>query len=122
MKRPVLLIGCLAAEETDMSFAWDCGGWRIVNCETGDEFASEPATTNYVKALSWDLLLRRGRPRRLAVSENGVPVFAELADAPEPWLHSPGWDMLRLTVRGVDAAYESARVKLVVSGYVIDLR
>ena len=114
--------GVLSLEETDMSFAWDCGAWRIVNCETGDAVESAAATTNDVKALSWSLFLRRGRPRRLAVSENGVPVFAELADAPETWFHSPGWDMLRLTVRGVDAAYESARVKLVVSGYVIDLR
>ena len=114
--------GVLAADETDMAVGWDCGGWRIVNCETGDAVESAAATTNDVKALSWSLFLRRGRPRRLTVSENGVPVFAELADAPEPWFHSPGWDMLRLTVRGVDAAYESARVKLVVSGYVIDLR
>ena len=114
--------GVLSLEETDMSFAWDCGAWRIVNCETGDVVESAAATTNDVKALSWDLLLRRGRPRRLAAFENGVPLFAELADAPGPWLYSPGWDILRLTVRGVDAAHESARVKLVVSGYVIDLR
>ena len=114
--------GVLAAEETDMSFAWDCGGWRIVNCETGDEFASEPATTNYVKSLSWDLLLRRGRPRRLAVSENGMPLFAELANAPGPWLHSPGWDTLRLTVRGVDAPQENVRVGMEISGFRIRMR
>jgi len=78
--------GVLSAEETDMAFAWDCGGWRIVNCETGDEFASEPATTNYVKSLSWDLLLRRGRPRRLAVSENGIGLVM-LVDFMEAGVH-----------------------------------
>ena len=63
-----------------------------------------------------------GRPRRLAVSENGVPVFAELADAPEPWFHSDGWDMLRLTVRGVDAPQEDVRVGMEISGYTIRMR
>lgn len=63
-----------------------------------------------------------GRPRRLEVSENGVPVFAELADAPEPWFHSAGWDMLRLTVRGVDAPQEDVRVGMEISGYTIRMR
>jgi len=112
--------GVLSAEETDMSFAWDCGGWRIANCETGDVFASEPATTNYVKSLSWDLLLRRGRPRRLAVSENGETIFSELALG--PWLYSPEWDTLRLTVRGVDAPQENVRVGMEISGYMIRMR
>ena len=114
--------GVLAAGETGMTFAWDCGGWRIVNGETGETLSSAAATTNCAKALAWDLRLRRGRPRRLAVSENGVPVFAELADAPEPWFHSAGWDMLRLTVRGVDAPQEDVRVGMEISGYTIRMR
>ena len=114
--------GALAAEETDMAFAWDCGGWRIVNFVTGDAVESPAATTNDVKSLAWDLLLRRGRPRRLAVSENGVPLFTELADAPGPWLHSLEWDILRLTVRGVDAPQENVRVGMEISGHMIRMR
>ena len=112
--------GVLSAEETDMSFAWDCGGWRIANFETGDVFASEPATTNYVKSLSWDLLLRRGRPRRLAVSENGEALFPGLALG--PWMYSPEWDTLRITVRGVDAPEENVRVGMEISGLRIRMR
>ena len=114
--------GVLAAGETGMTFAWDCGGWRIVNGETGETLSSPAATTNCAKALGWDLRLRRGRPQRLAVSENGVPVFAELASSPEPWFHSAGWDMLRLTVRGVDAPQEDVRVGMEISGYTIRMR
>ena len=105
-----------------MVFAWDCGGWRIVNCEAGDVIESEAATANDVKTLTWNLRLRQGRPRRLAVSENGVPVFAELANTPEPWFHSPEWDILRLTVRGIDAPQESVRVGMEISGYRIIMR
>lgn len=114
--------GILSLEETDMSFGWDCGGWRIANGETGEVLSSAVATTNCVKALCWDLLLRRGRPRRLAVSENGFAVFAECSGAPAPWFFSPEWDMLRLTVRGVDAPQESVGVGLKISGYKINLR
>lgn len=112
--------GVLAAGETGMTFAWDCGGWRIANCETGDVFASEPATTNYVKSLSWDLLLRRGRLRRLAVSENGEALFPGLALG--PWMYSPEWDTLRITVRGVDAPEENVRVGMEISGLRIRMR
>ena len=105
-----------------MAFAWDCGEWRIANGETGEAYVSAAATTNGLKALSWDLLLRRGRPRRLAVLENGVAVFPECSGAPEQWFFSPEWDMLRLTVRGVDAPQESVGVGMNISGYKINLR
>ena len=68
------------------------------------------------------LVLLIGRPRRLAVSENGMPLFAELANAPRSWLHSPEWDTLRLTVRGVDAPQENVRVGMEISGFRIRMR
>ena len=114
--------GVLSVEETDMSFAWDCGEWRIANGETGETFSAAPATANGVKSLCWDLLLRRGSPRCLSVSENGIAVFAERSDAPASWFFSPEWDMLRLTVRGVDAPQEDVRVGLKISGCKINLR
>ena len=114
--------GILSLEETVMTFGWDCGEWRIANGETGETFSAAPATANGVKSLCWDLLLRRGSPRRLAVSENGIAVFAERSDAPASWFFSPEWDMLRLTVRGVDAPQEDVRVGLKISGCKINLR
>ena len=114
--------GALSADETDMVFAWDCGGWRIVDGSTGEAIRSAAATTNVVKLLSWDLLLRRGSPRRLAVSENGEALFAGLADSPMAWFHSMDWDVMRLTVRGADAPSESVRVGVEISGYSIKLR
>ena len=114
--------GVLSLEETDMAFAWDCGGWRIANGETGEAFVSAAATANGLKTLSWDLLLRRGRPRRLTVSENGAAVFPELSGAPGQWFFSSEWDMLRLTARGVDEPQESVGVGMKISGYKINLR
>ena len=114
--------GVLAADETGMTFAWDCGEWRIVSGTNLAYFAAAAATTNSSKRLEWDLRMKRMRMRRLDVSENGVALFPELVDSPEPWFYSPDWNILRLTARGVDASAESAGVSLDVTGYTINLR
>ena len=114
--------GVLSADESDMTFAWDCGEWRIENGTNLACFAAAAATTNSAKRLEWDLRMKRMRMRHLDVLENGVAVFQELADSPEPWFYSPDWNLLRMTVRGVDAAEGSARVHLDIAGYTINLR
>ena len=114
--------GVLSADEADMTFAWDCGEWRIVNGANLAFCAAAAATTNSVKRLEWDLRMKRTRMRHLDVLENGAALFPELADSPEPWFYSPDWDILRLTARGVDAPAESARVVLDITGYTINLR
>ena len=114
--------GVLSVDEADMAFGWDCGEWRIVNFPAGEVLASAPATTNLAKNAKWDLRIRRGRPNRLALTENGRAIFPGCAESPEPWFYTLGWNMLRLTVRGVDAAQESALVRLNIVGYTINLR
>ena len=114
--------GVLAADEADMTFAWDCGEWRIVNGTNLAYIAADAATTNSLKRLEWNLGMKRMRMQRLDVRENGVALFPELADSPEPWLYSPEWNLLRLTARGVDASAESASVVLDITGYTINLR
>ena len=116
------LDGALSAEETDMTFAWDCGEW-ILRGPSGDVVRTcVPATTNTVKDLRWSLLLRRRIPRRLSVVENGEPLFADVSERPEPWFFDAGWNLFRLTVRGVDAPEEAVDVRLDVSGYYINVR
>ena len=120
--RDLDLDGVLSADEADMTFAWDCGEWRVENGTNLASFATAAATTNSSKRLEWDLRMKRTRMRRLDVLENGVALFPELVDSPEPWFYSPDWDILRLTARGVDASAESAGVALDVTGYTINLR
>ena len=114
--------GVLSAVEADMVFGWDCGEWRLVNTTNGTVLTSAPATTNLVKDLRWNLRVRRGCPMRLDLTENGAALFSELTGAPERWFYTSGWNLVRLTVRGVDTARENARVRLNIVGYVLDLR
>lgn len=117
--------GVLAPEETDMIFAWDCGAWHLRRT-AGDAseigLRSPAVTTNGTKELHWDLQLRRRQPKRLSLVENGEPLFAEFSEAALPWFHDVGWDMLRLTARGVDAPDEEVCVSLNVEGHLFILR
>lgn len=114
--------GVLSGGEAGMMFAWDCGEWRLCCPSNGEAYVSAPRTTNEVKRVRWDLRLRHRHPRCLMVDEGGECLFAELADSPAEWLYAGAWNILRLTVRGVDAPDEDVRVSLNVKGYVIKVR
>ena len=114
--------GVLSASETDLTFAWECGAWRLSGVTPEEGLECAQATTNEVKVLHWDLRLSRRRPKDLTLDENGVTLAAELSDAPPPWLYNFDWDIFRLAVRGVDAPEEDVRVNLNIEGSLIILR
>lgn len=113
--------GVLAATETGFAFEWDCGGWTVRG-PSGDGLRAAAVTTNAVKDLRWDLRLWRRRPNGLTVRENGEEVFADFARQPANWLFDPDWNIVRLTVRGVDAPVEEAYVGLNIQGYLLHVR
>lgn len=114
--------GVLAAAETDVTFAWECGEWQLCDWGSDQTIRCAAMTTNVVKESQWCLRLQRHRPRRLDASENGETIFPGLAESPPSWLYSADWNMLRLTVRGADAPNEDVGVRLNVKGYVINVR
>ena len=114
--------GVLAAAETDVTFAWECGGWQLCDWTSNQTFRCGAVTTNAVKELQWHLRLQRRRPKRLGARENGEAIFTDLFECPPTWLYSTDWNMLRLTVRGADASNEEVGVGLNVEGYVINVR
>lgn len=112
--------GVLDADESRLTFAWDCGRWRLVSPADGLDCSWAAQTTNSVKDFRWDLRTSHRRARCLELSENGVPVDCVLPD-PDV-LFDPEWDVFRLTVRGVDPPEEEVCVILDQSGYVIEVR
>ncbi len=93
--------GVLSVAETDFTFGWDCGCWQI-----DKDVTWAAVTTNAVKELAWTLRMRNGAPLALDVTENGAPLAA-MTNAPSlAGFYDPAWDLMRITVRGVDAAAE----------------
>ena len=114
--------GVLSAGETDIVFAWDCGEWILFGTNALPFAVSPAVSTNAHKVLCWDLHLRRGRPKRLVLTENDVPLFPDFGTDPEPWFYDRTWNMLRLTARGIDNPSESFLVNLDERGTQIFLR
>lgn len=114
--------GVLSADETGMALAWDCGEWILFGTNALPFVVSPAVSTNAHKVLRWDLHLRRKSPKRLALTENDVPLSPDFETDPEPWFYDRTWDTFRLTARGIDDPTESFTVDLNEKGALIFLR
>ena len=119
--------GVLEVEEVGFAIGWDCGEWKVRE-GIGDsglgirEWTAEEVTTNRVKMLDVDLQVANARGRRIVSAENGVALeWGEDRKLPRT-MYDNGWDMLRLTVRGVDQTDESLRAAVRVEGMKVIVR
>lgn len=111
--------GRLDVGEEDCTVGWDCGAWFVREGADGEPLAAVPeqSPTGDVRTLSWRLWVGAdGTPSRLDARADGDAVFGALADAPPAWLHSPSWNLLRLTGRGIDAPLGSFSVAVTPDG------
>ncbi len=111
--------GMLDVGEEDCTVGWDCGAWFVREGADGEPLAAVPeqSPTGDVRTLSWRLWVGAdGTPSRLDARADGDAVFGALADAPPAWLHSPSWNLLRLTGRGIDAPLGSFSVAVTPDG------
>ena len=113
--------GVLSAEETGMRIGWDCGCWRVESPQADEVLVGEAVTPEARKVLSWDLSVRRGEPRQLVLAENGEAIFENLTNS-LPWFVSREWNLVRLTVRGVDDPEEIVSLEATERGTAFILR
>ena len=117
--------GRLDVGEEGCLVGWDCGAWFVREGADGEPLAAVPeqSPTGDVRTLSWRLWVGAdGTPSRLDARADGDAVFGALADAPPAWLHSPSWDVVRLTGRGIDAPLESFSVAVTPDGTMFFVR
>ena len=100
--------GTLSARETALVVGWDCGAWFVQKGMDGRRVSEASATTNEVKTLAWNYRLTASpESPRLSATADGEAVFTDLAAASDDWLHDRGWNLMRLTGRGLDASGET---------------
>ena len=117
--------GRLDVGEEDCIVGWDCGAWFVREGADGEALTAVPEQSPIgdVRTLSWRLWLGAdGTPSRLDAWADGDAVFGTLADAPPAWLHSPSWNLLRLTGRGINAPLESFSVDVTPDGTMFFVR
>ena len=117
--------GILDVGEEDCIVGWDCGAWFVRKGADGEPLATVPErpSDNGTRMLSWRLRVGTdGMPSRLDARADGDAVFGTLADTPPAWLHSPSWNLFRLTGRGIDAPLESFSVAVTPDGTMFFVR
>lgn len=98
--------GRLDVGEEGCLVGWDCGAWFVREGADGEALTAVPERppADGVRTLAWRLRVDAdGAPSHLDARADGDAVFGAFADAPPAWLHSPSWDVVRLTGRGIDA-------------------
>ena len=89
--------GALELEEADLEVGWDCGCWFYRDRTAG---ATETAPRgDRRRCLSWKVLLSADRtPKSLVATDSGAAVFASAASV---GMFGSGWNMVRVTARGL---------------------
>lgn len=114
--------GELSVSETALVVGWDSGEWVVSGPRPQDVFRSPAQTTNAIKRLQWSLYEGLGSPRRLAATENDMPIPSLDGSRPPDWFFDQEWNLLRLTVRGTDIPGESFRAWMTAPGTRITIR
>lgn len=117
--------GRLDVGEEGCLVGWDCGAWFVQEGADGEALTAVPERppADGVRTLAWRLRVDAdGTPSRLDARTDGATVFGTLADVPPAWLHSPSWNLLRLTGRGLDVSPESFSVTVAPDGTTLFVR
>ena len=124
--RDVNTNGILEVREQQLVLGWDCGRWvmreglgGLGSLEGLEGLECEAVDGEVVKRLEVDVWSLRGEVIRAKWLENGQPLDWGLPEKLPSELLDENWNMLRLTVRGVDAASERFRVRVSAVGTVI---
>ena len=115
--------GVLSVDEIGLTVGWDCGCWRMREGEAGSRKSEGigskevgAVTTNGIKRLGWSLKENGRVAKALVSTENGEPIEWNFNDGLPSWIYDPRWNLLKLTVRGVDRADESFRARMFQDG------
>lgn len=102
--------GVLSLEESDLLVGWDCGAWFVQSGFDGGRVESAGGADG-AQTLSYEASLdpRTGAPVSAAAVVDGAAAFPGVDAA---WLHRGGWNMLRLTGRGLAVSGESTEVRV----------
>lgn len=114
--------GELSDGEVAVRAGWDCGELFIADNATGERFAEASAAGAHVFSCVCGMR-SSGRIVNVAFADSGAAVFPGLAAAKPAWLHSVGWNMVRLTGRGENVrGGERFSAKTASSGFFFGIR
>ena len=103
--------GVLHPGDETFAIGWEGGAWFVASAT--NRICSVQQAGDGRRSLSFTFHLSEdGAPRSLSLSADGMEnAFSSLSASPPAWMFSREWDSVRLTVRGVGEADETATVR-----------
>ena len=115
--------GVLGLDETALTVGWDCGVWFVRQGGVGRPVEEPAEADGAVRELALSVRFgASGEARRLSAESDGAPVFADLTANPPPGLHGSGWNLMRLTGRGLHGHGEAFAVRQTADAVAIRFR
>lgn len=113
----------LGLAERGVSIGWDCGKWKLA-CR-GRAFVRPCAegVIGQTNGIAFEVGVKGSNARSYTATIGGEPFFGEDDQKPAPeFLFDPSWNMMRLTVRGVEGASERVRLSTDINATTISVR
>ena len=103
--------GVLLHGDETFAIGWEGGAWFVASAT--NRICSVTQGGGAHRSLSFMLhVSKMGAPQALSLSADGTEnAFSSLSASPPSWMFSREWDSVRLTVRGVGEADETATVR-----------
>ncbi len=98
--------GDLSAVETDLVLGWRAGDCFIEDVKGGRRFREAVSATNALHRIELRAATDGSGARSARVLCDGAARFGEALGGDLQWLYNRGWDMAKVTRRGVDAPGE----------------
>ena len=104
--------GDLSPEETGFALGWRGGSYFIEDVARGDRLREgADMSWNGTRSLSLHVALDGAyRPRSAAATNESGACFLPVTSAAPDWLYGAGWNLMKVTRRGVDATAETVGV------------
>ncbi len=114
--------GVLSANETDVSFGYDCGKWIL--CDNSGNAITEAANTNTCdKVVSFKMRIsKEGVPLALNLTDNGMPFLSGVSTNYIKAFSPQNWNTIRLTTRGTESLSERLQFRYSEDGLIMILR
>ena len=94
--------GDLSANETDVAIGWRAGDCFIEDVNGGRRFREAVSATNALHRIELRAAAGDSGARSARVLCDGAAGFGEALDGDLQWLYNRGWNMAKVTRRGVD--------------------
>ncbi len=98
--------GDLSKQETGLVVGWRSGDYFVEDVKGGDRFREASGATNAARRIAFRFAAGEDGAKSASVVCDGSAKFGEVLGGNLRWLYDSGWNMAKVTRRGVDSPGE----------------